>query len=228
MAILEWDKVGDRRYETGVDHGVLYVQDPSTGGYQEGVVWNGLTAVNQTPTGGEANPQYADNIKYLNLMSNEEFEATIEAFTYPAEFMVCDGTASPATGVYVGQQSRVGFGFSWRTLIGNDTQGTDYGDKIHMVWAAMAAPSEKSNSTVNDSPEASTFSWGVTTTPTAVGTVGTGPTAKEYRPAAHIAIDSTEVDADDLATLEALLYGGESAEATLPTPAEVIAIFTAA
>ena len=223
MARLEWDKIGERRYETGVDHGVLYVQDPTDGSYADGVVWNGLTAVNQTPTGGEANAQYADNIKYLNLVSNEEFEASIEAFTYPSEFMVCDGTASPADGVYIGQQNRRGFGFSYRTLIGNDVSGTDYGYKIHMVWGALASPSEKSASTVNESPEATTFNWSVTTTPVSVGEIG-GVT---YRPTAHIAIDSTEVAPEDLTALETLLYGGDGAtNAKLPTPAEVIAIFT--
>lgn len=223
MARLEWDKIGERRYETGVDRGVLYVQDPSDGSYTDGVVWNGLTAVNQTPTGGEANAQYADNIKYLNLVSNEEFEATIEAFTYPKEFMVCDGTAAPADGVYLGQQNRRGFGFAYRTLIGNDVAGTDYGYKLHLVWGALASPSEKSASTVNESPEATTFSWSITTTPVAVGTIAT----VEYRPTAHIAIDSTEVDSDDLATLEDLLWGGEgAANPQLPSPSEVIALFT--
>lgn len=223
MARLEWDKIGERRYETGVDRGVLYVQDPSDGSYTDGVVWNGLTAVNQTPTGGEANAQYADNIKYLNLVSNEEFEATIEAFTYPKEFMVCDGTAAPTDGVYVGQQTRRGFGFAYRTLIGNDVSGTDYGYKIHMVWGALASPSEKPASTVNESPEATTFSWSVTTTPVAVGTIAT----VEYRPTAHIAIDSTEVDPADLTALETLLWGGEeAANPQLPSPSEVIALFT--
>lgn len=222
MPRLEWDKVGERRYETGVDRGVLYVQDPSDGSYGAGAVWNGLTAVNQNPTGGEASPQYADNIKYLNLVSAEEFEATIEAFTYPKAFMACDGTATVADGVYLGQQNRRAFGFSYRTLIGNDIAGTDYGYKIHIVWGALASPSEKSASTVNDSPEASNFSWSVTTTPVEIGTVGD----VNYRPSAYMSFDSTEVDPVDLKALEDLLYGDADGTAELPTPAEVMAIFT--
>ncbi len=207
MTAITWDDVGERLYETGVDHGVLYPQD-SDGTYAGGVPWNGLVTVNERPTGGEANPQYADNIKYLNLMSAEEFEATIEAFTYPDEFAICDGTAEPVEGVFVGQQTRRGFGFSYRTLIGNDVEGTDYGYKLHLIYGAMAEPSEKSRDTVNDSPEATTFSWDVTTTPVAV----TG-----LKPTSHIVIDSTKVDATKLKALEDMLYG-EGGEPTLPLP----------
>lgn len=217
MTRLKWDLVGERKFETGVDRGVLYLRGVS-GAYDTGVVWNGLTAVNESPTGGEANPQYADNIKYLNLFSAEEFEATIEAFTYPDEFMQCDGTAEPEEGVFVAQQSRTSFGFSYRSLVGNDVAGTDLGYKIHLVYGAMAAPSEKSRATVNDSPEAITFSWAVTTTPEFAG--------DDLKPTAHIIIDSTKVTAAQLKTLEDMIYGSETnTTATLPTPEAVIAIF---
>jgi hypothetical protein len=220
MTALEWDKVGERVYETGVDHGVLYLPNGS-GVYDSGFAWNGLTTVTESPSGAEASPQYADNIKYLNLVSYEEFGATIEAFTYPKEFGACDGTASPETGVYIGQQNRKPFGFSYRTLKGNDVEGTDFGYKLHLVYAALAAPSEKANATVNDSPEAVTFSWEVTTTPVPVGTIG----GTAYKPTSYLCIDSTEVDADSLADLEALLYGTEGTDPALPTPAEVVALF---
>lgn len=215
MTALTWDQVGERRYETGVDHGVLYIPD-ETGVYDSGYAWNGLTTVTESPSGAESNPQYADNIKYLNLISVEEFGATIEAFTYPDEFGQCDGTASPGPGVLVGQQTRHPFGLSYRTLIGNDVEGTDYGYKLHLIYGAQASPSEKAYSTVNDSPEALSFSWDVTTTPVAV---------PGFKPSAQIIIDSTEVDSAALAELEAALYGDGSGDARLPLPEEVLGIF---
>jgi hypothetical protein len=218
MSKLVWDKTGERRYETGVDHGVLFPKD-ETGKYQSGVVWNGLTAVNETPSGAEPNPIYADNIKYLNLMSAEDFGASIEAFTYPDEFAPCQGCAEPAVGVTIGQQTRREFGFSYRTLIGNDVDGQDHGYRLHLVYNALAAPSEKGYATVNESPEAITFSWEVSTTPVEV----TG-----YKPTAHLEIDSTKVDASVLKQLEDMLYGTESEESKLPTPDEVIALFKTA
>ena len=174
MAALTWDGTGERHFETGTDHGVLYTRDAS-GAYTTGVAWNGLVGVTQSPTGAEPNPQYADNIKYLSLVSAEEFGATIEAFTYPDEFAECDGTASPSSGVYVGQQPRKTFGMSYRTLKGNDLESTEFGYKLHLIYGALASPSEKSYTTVNDSPEALTFSWEVTTTPESVE--GFKPTA---------------------------------------------------
>jgi hypothetical protein len=214
MPPLTWDQVGERRYETGVDRGVLYLPD-ETGVYDTGVAWNGLTTVTESPSGAESNPQYADNIKYLNLVSAEEFGATIEAFTYPDEFGQCDGTAEPVPGIYLGQQGRRSFGLAYRTRIGNDLDGTDHGYKLHLVYGALAAPSEKAFSTINDSPEAITFSWEVTTTPVSV---------EDFKPTALLTIDSTKVAADDLAALEAILYGGDGAGETarLPLPDEVI------
>lgn len=219
MAVLTWDQTGQRTYETGVDHGVLYQLD-ETGEYVEGVPWNGLTTVTESPSGAEASPQYADNIKYLNLISTEMFGCTIEAFTYPEEFGQNDGSMTPTAGVTVGQQPRKTFGFSYRSLKGNDTEGNAHGYKLHLIWGALAAPSEKAYATVNDSPEAITFSWEVTTTPVTVGTVlGT-----EYSPTASMTIDSTKVDPAKLATLEGYLYGTSSEDATLPSPADVITI----
>lgn len=220
MAKILWDQTGERVFETGVDHGVLYIPDPS-GVYASGVPWNGLQTVTESPSGAESNKQYADNLVYLNLMSAEEFGATIEAFTYPPEFGQFDGSAEPEPGVYLHQQARKAFGLSYRTLLGNDLESTDFGYKLHLVYGAQAAPSEKAYASVNDSPEATTFSWELTTTPVAVGTIG-GVT---YKPTASLTIDSTKVDADDLATLETALYGGTATEAHLPLPAEVIAIF---
>lgn len=221
MATLEWDAVGEKVYETGVDHGVLYSPD-NTGAYNDGVVWNGLVSVTESPSGAEPQPQYADNIKYINLVSTEEFGATIEAFTYPEEFGIHDGTAMPTDGVYLGQQSRRPFGLSYRTLIGNDTEGTDHGYKLHLIYGALAAPSEKAYSTINDSPEAITFSWEITTTPVAVGEIG-GVT---YKPTASLTIDSRVVDSTRLAALEAVLYGSSGEEARLPLPAEVITLLS--
>ena len=216
MSTLQWDLTGERTYETGVDHGVLYVQE-NDGSYPLGVPWNGLTAVTESPSGAEPNKQYADNRVYVNLKSAEEFGGTIEAFTYPDEFGVCDGTASPVKGVRIGQQGRRSFGFVWRTLIGNDTQGTDYGYKLHLVWGADANPSERSNATVNDSPEAMTLSWEFTTTPVEVG--------GGYKPTASLTIDSTDVTEAQLSELEDILFGTDSSDARLPSPAEVLAIF---
>lgn len=215
MAVLTWDGVGQRFYETGVDRGVLYI--PHNGVYDSGYAWNGLVSVSEAPSGAEATPQYADNIKYLNLVSAEEFGATIEAFTYPEEFAQCDGTAMPTAGVTVGQQPRKTFGFSYRTKLGNDVDGSDYGYKLHLVYGALAAPSEKAYNTVNESPEAITFSWELTTTPVAV----TG-----LKPTAILTIDSTKVSAGSLATLEEALYGTVGTDPRLPLPDEVIAIFS--
>lgn len=216
MAKLVWDKTGERFYETGVEKGVLYPQ--VSGAYPNGVAWNGLTAVTESPSGAEATPLYADNIKYLNLMSNEEFGATIEAYTYPDEFAECDGSAELSEGVRVGQQTRKTFGMSYVTRKGNDTEGTDHGYIIHLIYGALAAPSEKAYATINDSPEAITFSWEVSTTPVEV----TG-----MKPTACITIDSTKVDAGKLATLEGKLYGTDepSGEASLPLPDEIATIF---
>ena len=211
---LVWDADGERLFETGVSQGVLYPQNVS-GLYPLGVAWNGLTGVTESPSGAEPNPLYADNIKYLNLMSAEEFGATVEAYTYPDEFEACDGSAELAPGVTVGQQNRQGFGLSYKTLLGNDTEGTDHGYKLHLVYGAKASPSEKSYETVNETPDAITFSWEITTTPVAV----TG-----MKPSATITIDSTKVDATALAALEDILYGTVGGDARLPLPAEVATI----
>jgi hypothetical protein len=223
MATLTWDQTGERMYETGVDHGVLFQLD-ETGEYVDGVAWNGLTAVTESPSGAEASPQYADNMKYLNLISAEQFGCTIEAYYYPPEFEQNDGSASPTAGVTVGQQPRKTFGFCYRSLKGNDTQGNAHGYKLHLIWGALAAPSEKAYATVNDSPEAITFSWEVTTTPVSVGTV----LSVEYGPTASMTIDSTLVDPAKLAILLEYLYGTESEDPTLPLPADVITILSAA
>lgn len=211
MSKIVWDKAGEHFYETGVDHGVLYPTE--NGVYGNGVAWNGLTSVSESPSGAESTAQYADNIKYLNLISAEEFGATIEAFTYPPEFEVCDGSAEPVPGVMIGQQNRRPFGLTYRTLIGNDLMGTEYGYKLHLIYGATASPSERAYNTVNDSPEAITFSWEVTTTPVEV----TG-----YKPTASLIIDSTKVSAANMAKLEEILYGTDSTEARLPMPDEVI------
>lgn len=216
MSKIVWDKTGERYYETGVEKGVLY---PQVGGaYPKGVAWNGLTAVTESPSGAEPTALYADNIKYLNLMSNEEFGATIEAYTYPDEFAECDGSAELAEGVRVGQQTRKTFGMSYVTRKGNDTEGTDHGYIIHLIYGALAAPSEKAYATINDSPEAITFSWEVSTTPVEVAGM---------KPTACITIDSTKVDGTKLQALEAKLYGGDEPDAapTLPLPAEIATIF---
>ena len=218
MAALVWDAVGDRFYETGVDHGVLYIPD-ELGVYSTGVPWNGLTGVTESPSGAEASAVYADNIKYLNLISAEEFGATLEAFTYPPEFNQFDGTAEAGTagsGLYVGQQGRTIFGLSYRTRVGNDVLGSEKGYKLHLVYGCAAAPTERAYVTINDSPEAITFSWEITTTPVPV----TG-----FKPTALLTVDSVSADPVKLAALETMLYGDAVAEAKLPLPDEVIAIF---
>lgn len=209
MSKLVWDKAGERFYETGVNKGVLYPL--SAGAYNKGVAWNGLTAVTESPSGAEATPLYADNIKYLNLISAEEFGATIEAYTYPDEFAECNGEVALATGVAIGQQTRKTFGMCYQTKVGSDTDA-DLGYKIHIIYGALAAPSEKAYATINDSPEAITFSWEVTTTPVEV----TG-----MKPTAYLTIDSTKAEAGKLAELEAILYGSENQEARLPLPDEI-------
>jgi len=216
MTRLDWDKVGERFYETGVDHGVLYIPT-ELGVYDSGVAWNGLTTVTETPSGAESNPQFADNVKYLNLISAEEFGATIEAFTYPVEFAQFDGSVLVSAGVVLGQQNRRMFGLSYRTRIGNDVSGADLGYKLHLVYGCQAAPSERAYTTINDSPEALAFSWELTTTPVAV----TG-----YKPTALVTIDSTKEDPTNMAALEDALYGTVGADPRLPLPDEVIAMFT--
>lgn len=217
---LVWDQTGERIYETGVDHGVLYMPD-NTGAYVDGVAWNGLVSVTESPSGAESSPQFADNIKYLNLVSAEDFGATLEAFTYPEEWGQYDGTAAPEVGITIGQQGRKSFGLSYRTLMGNDVNGTSFGFKLHLVYGAQAAPSERAYGTVNDSPEAITFSWEITTTPVNVGTIS----SVDYKPTAILTIDSTKVDADALAALMELLYGTVGTDPSLPLPADVIALF---
>jgi len=219
MAQILWDQSTKRLYETGVDHGVLYTVNTLLGTYSNGFAWNGLTAVTESPSGAEASPQYADNIKYLNIMSLEEFGATVEAFTYPKEFALCDGSAEPTVGVMVGQQDRMSFGLAYRTVLGNDVEGNSYGYKLHLIYGCKAAPSEKSYATINDSPEAITFSWEITTTPIPV----TG-----YRATSSIVIDSTLVDATKLGILEDILFGTAGADPRLPLPDEVISILTEA
>lgn len=216
MAKITWDAVGERFYETGVKNGVLYVMDK--GVYGAGVPWNGLTAVTESPSGAEATPLYADDIKYLNLISNEDFGGTIEAYTYPDEFKACNGEAELAPGVVLGQQPRKAFGFCYRTVLGNDEEENAYGYKLHLVYNAKAAASEKSYATINESPEAITFSWEFTTTPVEV---------EGFKPTAIVTIDSTKVDAEKLKALEAKLYGSESEEPTLPLPNEVATLLAA-
>lgn len=211
MSKLVWDQTGERLYETGVKQGVLYPIS-AEGTYPKGVAWNGLTTVTESPSGAEATPLYADDIKYLNLMSTEELGGTIEAYTYPDEFAECDGSAALTAGVYIGQQARKVFGLCYRTTLGNDVESNAYGYKLHLIYGAQASPSEKAYATVNDSPEAITFSWEFSTTPVNV----TG-----FKPTASIVIDSTKVDAEKLAALEKILYGDADAEPRLPLPDEV-------
>ena len=217
MSKIVWDQTGDRLYETGVKQGVLYI--PTAGVYSKGVAWNGLTAITESPSGAETTALYADDIKYLNLMSTEEFGCTIEAYTYPDEFAECDGSASLVAGVNVGQQPRKTFGLCYRTTVGNDTDSNAYGYKLHMVYGCLAAPSEKAYATINDSPEAITFSWEVSTTPVNV----TG-----HKPTALLTIDSTKADPAKLTALEAILYGSEESEPRLPLPDEIATLMTAA
>lgn len=226
MAKVVWDKTGERFYETGVDHGVLYpIQEG--GLYNKGVAWNGLTSVSESPSGAESTPVYADNIKYLNLLSAEEFSATVEAYTYPDEFAECDGSTIVTPGLTIGQQSRKMFGLCYRTMIGNDVDGQEHGYKLHLIYGCQASPSEKGYQTINDSPEAITFSWEVTTTPVNV----TG-----HKATACLTIDSTKVDPGKLTALEEILYGKDptepqgmdGVEPRLPLPDEVITLLTPA
>lgn len=214
MSKLKWDQIGERLYETGVDKVVLFPME-STGQYGTGVAWNGISAVNESPSGAEPTALYANNGKYLNLISNEDFAATIEAFTYPDEFEECDGSKEIAPGVVIGQQKRKVFGLAYRTLLGNDVDGNDHGYKLHLVYGCLAAPSENNHSTVNDSPEAGTMSWSVSTTPVEVA---------DAKPTATVTIDSTKADKTKLKKLEDMLYGTEQAESKLPLPAEVISL----
>lgn len=214
MSKIIWDQSGERIYETGVDRGVLYLRD-SNGEYSKGVAWNGLTNISENPSGAEPTPLWADNQKYLNLMSTEEFGCTIEAYTYPDEFMECDGSKEITTGVYVGQQNRSTFGLSYRTLVGNDIDGNNHGYKIHIVYGALASPSQKAYSTVNDSPEAITFSWEVSTTPVDV---------PDMKPTATVTLDSTKLKKEELEAIEEILYGSDSQGARLPLPQEIIDI----
>lgn len=216
MSKIVWDAVGEHTFETGVRNGVLYLKDVD-GAYNTGVAWNGLTSVSESPEGAEATDLYADDIKYLTLMSAENFKATIEAYTYPVEFEECDGSATIAKGVVIGQQSRKPFGLCYRTAIGNDTDGNEHGYKLHIVYGCQASPSEKQYSTINDSPEAITFSWEVNTTP--VNVTGKKPTAT-------LIIDSTKADKAKLTALEAILYGSESTEPRLPLPDEIATLMT--
>lgn len=217
MSKITWDKTGERFYETGVKNGVLYVMD--SGVYGTGVAWNGLTAVTESPSGAEANPMYADDIKYLNLLSAEEFAATVEAYTYPDEFAQCDGSVEIAPGVTIGQQKRKTFGMTYKTVLGNDTDGNDYGYKIHIIYGAIAAPSEKAYATINDNPEAITFSWELSTTPVEV----TG-----FKPTASLTIDSTTTTPEKMKAIEDILYGTEDEEPRLPLPDEIMEMMKAA
>lgn len=211
---LVWDNVGERFYETGVKNCALYLQN-TDGSYPKGVAWNGISAINESPSGAESSPIYADDTKYLNLISNEELSASIEAYTYPDEFAECDGSAEIATGITIGQQPRKAFGLAYKTTLGNDIAGNEYGYKLHLLYGCKAAPSEKAYSTINDSPEAITFSWEISTTPVNV---------KGFKPTSNLTIDSSKVAPEKLAALEAVLFGSESAEARLPLPDEIITL----
>ena len=216
MSKIVWDAIGEHTFETGVRNGVLYLKD-AEGAYSNGVAWNGLTSVSESPEGAEPTDLYADDIKYLSLMSAENFKATIEAYTYPVEFEECDGSATIAKGVVIGQQSRKPFGLCYRTAIGNDTDGNEHGYKLHIVYGCQASPSEKQYSTINDSPDAVTFSWEVSTTPVNVN---------GKKPAATLIIDSTKADKAKLTALEAILYGSEQTEPRLPLPDEIATLMT--
>lgn len=217
MSRIQWDNVGERKFETGIDRVVLYPANDD-GTYPKGVAWNGITSIAESPSGAEDTALYADNIKYLNLKSAEEYGTTIEAYTYPDEWEECDGTATLAAGVKLGQQTRKGFGLSYRTRVGNDVKNDSYGYKIHLVYGCSASPSERSFQTVNDSPEAITFSWSVSTTPVLLD---------GFKAVSLITIDSTKVDADKLKALEDILYGTEDKEAKLPLPSEIKELFAA-
>lgn len=214
MSKIVWDETGKRFYETGVNQGVLYLRD-TNGAYINGVAWNGLTSVTESPSGAEATPLYADDTKYLNLMSAEEFGASIEAYTYPDEFAECDGSAEIVTGVVIGQQSRKTFGLCYRTALGNDVDGNSHGYKIHLIYGATASPSEKGYTTINDSPEAITFSWELTTTPVNV---------KGHKPTSSIVIDSTKATPEKLKALEDILYGTTDVEPRMPLPDEIVTL----
>ena len=219
MTALSWDDLGHKFYETGTSHGVLFVMN-TDGSYRNGVAWSGLTAVSESPSGAEETALYADDIKYLSLRSAEEFGATIEAYTYPDEWAVCDGSAELDTGIYIGQQTRRGFAFSYVTKVGNDIQGNDYGEKLHIIYNAMASPSEKSYATINDSPEAITFSWEITTTPITF--------RSDLKPSATLTIDKNKCDANVYQAILERLYGTASAESTLPEPDWILSQLEAA
>jgi hypothetical protein len=216
MSILYWDQLGQRFFETGVDKGVLYLPNVN-GVYTNGVAWNGLTSITESPSGAEPTPMYADNLKYLNMYSVEEFSATVEAYTFPSEFAQFDGMATPTTGVTVGQQTRGKFGLSYRTRLGNDINGDELGYKLHLIYGCQASPSERAYNTVNDSPEAITFSWSIATTPVSVGSL---------KPTSILTIDSTKVNSTALGTLENFLYGTSGTDPSLPLPDAVIALFS--
>lgn len=231
-AKIVWDKTGERLYETGCDHGVLYPMS-SKGTYDNGVAWNGLISVTESPSGAEASPIYADNIKYINLMSTEEFGATIEAYMYPDEFAECDGSVELTTGMFAGQQSRKTFGMAYRTVLGNDTELNDYGYKLHLIYGCLAAPSEKNYNTINDNPDAATLSWEISTTPVAIATKIEG---KKLKPTASLTFNSTKVSSENLAKLEEILYGkdptepdgNDGVEPRLPLPDEILTLFNTA
>lgn len=230
MAILKWDEPGEHLFETGVEKCVLYPYDSSVAndkvvGYKPGVAWNGITQISENPSGAEPTPLYADNIKYLNLLSTEEFGATIEAYTYPDEFAKCDGSAAVSTGVYVGQQKRQSFGLCYKTQIGNEVDGSDHGYKLHLIYGCLASPSEKGYATINDSPEAITFSWEVTTTPVIVTTKVDG---KDLKPTANITIDMTKLTTAQVTALEGKLYGTATADPELPLPDDLFTLISSA
>ena len=214
---LAWDQAGERFYETGVQKVVLYVYDSQTKAYKDGVAWNGVTAISESPSGAEATALYANDSKYLSLISNEEYAASIEAYTYPDEFAECDGSAELTTGVTIGQQPRKTFGLCYRTTLGNDVEGTEKGYKLHIIYNCLAAPSEKPYASINDSPEAITFSWDISTTPVEVA---------GHKPTAVVTIDSTKVDANKLKSLEEILYGKGNVAAKLPLPSEIVTTLT--
>lgn len=229
MAVITWDAIGDHFYETGVRHGVLYPPKqagettPAESSYGVGVAWNGLTAYTESPSGAEETALYADDIKYLSLRSAEEFGATIEAYTYPDAWEQCDGSESIADGVVLGQQKRKSFGLCVTTVVGNDTDGNDKGEKIHIIYGGTASPSERAYQTINDSPEAITFSWEITTTPVAVGVLD--GQVEKYKPVANITIDTTKADATKVATLKGMLFGTDNTEPYLPTPKAIHDLF---
>ena len=225
MAKLVWDSVGEHLYETGVDHGVLYPWDSTQSAYGTGVAWNGLTTITESPSGADFTAIYADNIKYLNLQAAEEFGGTIEAYTYPDEWMECDGSKEVVTGAVIGQQARKSFGLCYRTKIGNDVDSSEHGYKLHIVYGCLATPSERAYQTINDSPEAISFSWEFQTTPVPI-VDSNGQPINGAKPTSIITIDSTKADSTKLATLEGILYGGENTQARLPLPAEVISTLT--